>query len=112
MERMTGTSTLEGILVDWVRTRPTPEPHLPVAFLTKQQKAAELVRVQRARAMLTGREAELILGLAGDCPDDEDPKPGTPGARSRSWRLTEPEFPGVSEFFPAELAHALNLGRG
>ena len=30
----------------------------------------------------------------------------------RGWRKTDPQFPGVSEFFPDELAHALNLGRG
>ena len=30
----------------------------------------------------------------------------------QGWRTTDPEFPGVSEFFPDELAHVLNLGRG
>ena len=34
------------------------------------------------------------------------------GARSRTWRKTDPEFPGVSEFLPDELAHVINLGRG
>ena len=27
------------------------------------------------------------------------------------WRRSEPEFAGVSEFFTAEVAHALNLSR-
>jgi hypothetical protein len=51
-----------------------------------------------------------VLGLADDSPDDDDPAPGTPGARARSWK-PDPELPGVSEFFPAELAVVLNCGR-
>src|SRR3954452_8614940 len=108
---MAGQTLLEGVLVDWVRTQSAAEPRLPVAWLSKQQKAAELERIQRARAMTTAREAELILGLATDCPEDLDLPPDAPGA-GRSWRHTEPEFPGVSEFFPDEVAHAINLGRG
>src|SRR3954454_24672807 len=104
---MAGQTLLEGVLVDWVRTQSAAEPRLPVAWLSKQQKAAELER----RAMTTAREAELILGLATDCPDDMDLPPEAPGA-GRSWHHTEPEFPGVSEFFPDEVAHAINLGRG
>jgi len=106
-----GPTLLEGVLVDWVRIQPAAEPRLPVAWLSKQQKAAELERLQRARAMTTAREAELILGLAEDCPADMDLPPEAPGA-GRSWHRTEPEFPGVSEFFPDEVAHAINLGRG
>ena len=55
--------------------------------------------------------AELIRRLAELRPDVDDPAPGSPGARSRTWRKTEPEFAGVSEFFPDEVAHAINLGR-
>jgi hypothetical protein len=106
-----GQTLLEGVLVDWVRTQPAAEPRLPVAWLSKQQKAAELQRIQQARAMTTAREAELILGLADDCPEDMDLPPEAPGA-GRSWHHTEPEFTGVSEFFPDEVAHAINLGRG
>jgi hypothetical protein len=108
---MAGRTLLEGVLVDWVRTQPAAEPRLPVAWLSKEQKAAELQRIQRSRAMTTAREAELILGLAADCPEDMDLPPDAPGA-GRSWHHTEPEFTGVSEFFPDEVAHAINLGRG
>src|SRR3712207_4356111 len=55
-------------------------------------------------------EAELVLGLADDTPDDLDPAPGTPGARRGSW-APDGELPGVSEFFTAELAVVLNCGR-
>src|SRR4051794_32685716 len=99
---MAGQALLEGVLVDWVRTQPAAEPRLPVSWLSKQQKATELARLQRGRAMQTAREAELILGLAEDCPEELDLPPERPGAR-RSWRHTQPEFPGVSEFFPDEV---------
>src|SRR3954468_19536669 len=108
---MAGRSSIEGVLVDWVITRPTAEPRLPVAWLSKEQKAAALSRLQGDRARMTAYEADLILGLAADCPEDGDLPPDAPGARS-DWRQTEPEFPGVSEFFPDDLAHAINLGRG
>src|SRR4051812_42021231 len=108
---MAGQALLEGVLVDWVGTQPVAEPRLPVAWLSRQQKAAELAGIERSRAMRTAREAELILGLAEDCPEELDLPPEAPGAR-RDWRQTEPEFPGVSEFFPDEVAHAINLGRG
>src|SRR3954470_15193564 len=111
MQRIAGTSRVEGILVDWVRTQPAPEPRLPVGWLGDGEVAAELARIQRSRAMDTAREAELILPMAQLRPDTDDPPPGTPGARG-DWRTTEPEFPGVSEFFPAEVGHAINLGRG
>src|SRR4051794_22552461 len=108
---MAGQSSIEGVLVDWVITRPAAQPRLPVAWLSKAQKAAALSRLQGDRARTTAYEADLILGLAGDCPEDGDLPPDAPGAR-RNWRETEPEFPGVSEFFPDEVAHAINLGRG
>src|SRR4051812_36728182 len=108
---MAGRSSIEGVLVDWVIARPTAEPRLPVSWLSKEQKAAALSRLQADRARTTAYEADLILGLAEDCPEDGDLPPDAPGAR-RNWRTTEPEFPGVSEFFPDAVAHALNLGRG
>ncbi|WP_040338663.1 HNH endonuclease signature motif containing protein [Candidatus Blastococcus massiliensis] len=112
MQRMAGTSMVEGFLFDWVRTQPEPDPRLPVSWLDDEEVAAELGRIQRHRARETAREAELILRLAELRPDVDDPQPGTPGTRSRTWRKTDPEFAGVSEFFPDELAHAINLGRG
>ena len=108
---MAGSSVVEGMLVDWVRTRPTPEPRPPVAWLSPEEKAEELQRIQRNRARDAAREAELILGLAADRPDALDPPPGTPGARRGSWR-PDGELPGVSESFPAELSMVLNCGRG
>src|SRR3712207_4583750 len=60
--------------------------------------------------MTAAYEAELVLGLAGDSPDDDDPAPGTRGARCGSWK-PDPELPGVSDFFPAP-AMVLNCGRG
>jgi hypothetical protein len=109
---MSGSSTVEGLLVDWVLVQPGPDPRPPVWSLDDHGVAVELERIQRNRARETAREAELILRLAELRPDADDPPPGTGGARSRTWRKTDPEFPGVSEFFPDEVAHALNLGRG
>src|SRR3954466_2248957 len=111
MQRMAGTSTVEGLLVDWVRIRPTPEPRLPVSWLSAEEKAAELQRIQANRARDAAREAELILGLAADRPDELDPPPGSPGARRGSWK-PDGELPGVSDSFPAELSMVLNCGRG
>src|SRR4051812_5148174 len=108
---MAGSSVVEGMLVDWVRTRPTPEPRLPVSWLSDEEKAEELQRLQRNRARDAAREAELILALAADRPDELDPPPGTPGARRGSWR-PDGELPGVSDAFPAELSMVLNCGRG
>ena len=42
---------------------------LPVDLLTREQKAAELARVQARKAMDAAYEAELVLGLADDSPD-------------------------------------------
>src|SRR4051812_2726542 len=108
---MAGSSLVEGALVDWVRTRPTPEPRPPVGWMSAEEKAEELQRIQRTRAGDAAREAELILALAADRPDVLDPPPGTPGARRGSWR-PDGELPGVSNAFPAELSAVLNCGRG
>jgi hypothetical protein len=97
-----------GDLLDLLASRPLEFRRLPVGLLSREQKAAELARVQELRAVTAAYEAELVLGLADGSPDDDDPPPGTPGARS--WK-PDTELPGVSEFFPAELAVVLNCGR-
>jgi len=112
MQRTAGTSRVEDLVADWLRIQPEFGPRLPVSWLDAEDVAAELARIQRNRARDAAREADLILRLAELRPDVDDPRPGTPGARNRAWRKTDPEFPGVSEFFPDEVAHAINLGRG
>src|SRR4051794_15394091 len=112
MQRVTGTSRLEGFLVDWSQTMSEPELRLPASWLDEATVAEELGRIERNRARETAREAELIARLAQLRPDTDDPPAGAPGARRRGWRKTDPQFSGVSEFFPDELGHALNLGRG
>ncbi len=103
-------SPVERALAGVLLGRPVRVSRLPVGVLSREQKAAELARVQARKAMDAAYEAELVLGLADDSPDDDDPSPGTPGARSGSWQ-PDPELPGVSEFLPAELAVVLNTGR-
>ncbi|PWW21637.1 uncharacterized protein DUF222 [Geodermatophilus normandii] len=107
VQEVTG-SLVERALAGWLVEQPVRAQRLPVALLPRQQKAAELQRLQARKAMDAAYEAELILGLADDSPDDDDPPAGTPGARS--WK-PDPELPGVSEFFSAELAVILNCGR-
>ncbi|MGY1777633.1 DUF222 domain-containing protein, partial [Geodermatophilus sp. SYSU D00804] len=104
-------SPVEQALLDAVIELPAPFRRLPVALLSREQKAAELQRVAALKAMTAAYEAELVLGLADDTPADPDPAPGTPGARRGSW-APDAELPGVSEFFTAELALVLNIGRG
>jgi hypothetical protein len=101
---------VEGRLIDWMIDRPLDLPRLPVDWLSKEQKAAELQRVQGEKAAMAAYEAELICGLADDTPDSADPPPDHPGARGRGW-APDTELPGVSEFFPAELSMLLNCGR-
>lgn len=112
MQTLAGTSLVEGVAIDWVSAQPEAHLDLPAEWLDDEQVAAELARIERDRARQTAREAQLILRLAELRPDTDDPAPGTPGTRRRSWRKTDPEFSGVSEFFPDEVAHAINLGRG
>ena len=100
-------SPVERALAGWLVARPVALRRVPVALLSRQQKAAELQRVQALKARTAAYEAKLVLGLADDSPDDDDPVPGTSG----SWK-PDPELPGVSEFFPAELAVIVNCGRG
>src|SRR3954447_6483173 len=79
--------------------------------LSKEQSAARLELLQRKRARDAAEEAEFILRFAELCPDEEDPPPDHPGAKKTYWRAAA-EFAGVSEFFVAELALVLNVGRG
>ncbi len=76
----------------------------------EERVAARLQEVQRRRARDTAEEAELILALAGARPASADPQPGTPGARRTGWSGGDAGN-GISEFFTAELATVLNLGR-
>jgi hypothetical protein len=103
-------SPVERALVGCLLDRPAPFRRLPVALLSREQEAAELQRVAARKAMEAAYEAELVLGLADETPADDDPAPGTPGAKG-SW-APDTELPGVSEFFTAELAMVLNCGRG
>ncbi|WRL66632.1 hypothetical protein U6N30_15275 [Blastococcus brunescens] len=111
MQQTVDASPVEELLAGWLAVQPEPVSALPARLLDDERVAEELGRIQRNRAREAAREAELILRLAELRPDGEDPAPGTPGAR-RGWRRTDPEFAGVSEFFPDEVAHAINLGRG
>jgi len=103
-------SLMEGVLVDWALAQSADLPRLPVELLSREQKAAELRRLQARRAMDAAYEAELVLGLAADTPDTLDPPADQPGAQRGSW-APEPELPGVSQFFTSELAMVLNCGR-
>jgi hypothetical protein len=109
--RISGQSFFEGRLIDWMVDRPRDLPRLPVEWLSKEQIAEELQRLQARRAADAAYEAELIVGMAALTPDLLDPSPEHPGARSRGW-APDTDLPGVSEFFPAELAVVLNCGRG
>jgi hypothetical protein len=53
-----------GLLVDVVYPRPITEPRLPLSWLSEEDKAVELQRVQVRRARDAAYEAELIMGLA------------------------------------------------
>jgi Domain of unknown function (DUF222) len=111
MERTRARQSVEGLLLDRVLAAPPRDRRLPVGLLDREQKAAELQRVQARKAMLAAYEAELVLGLADDTPDTLDPPADHPGARTGSW-APDTELPGVSEFFVPELAVVLNCGRG
>jgi hypothetical protein len=111
MSRISGSSSVEGVLVDWSLDQPLSSSVLPVELLSREQAAAELVRVQQRKAMDAAYEADLVLRMAALSGDEHDPQPGTPGARSAGWRAGS-DVAGVSEFFAGELALVLNRGRG
>ncbi|SFU09709.1 hypothetical protein SAMN05660657_05642, partial [Geodermatophilus amargosae] len=79
-------SPVERALVACLLDRPVRAQRVPVALLSREQTGAELARLQARKAMDAAYEAELVLGLADDSPDDDDPAPGTPGAGTRSWK--------------------------
>ena len=111
MSPVEGPTPLEGRLLSLAVERPVLPRVLPVEWLSKAQAAGELQAVQRRRSVDAAYEAELILRMAELTPDDPDPDPDAPGGRRGGW-APDAEFPGVSEFFPAELAVVLNCGRG
>ncbi|SDE59469.1 hypothetical protein SAMN05660485_01219 [Blastococcus fimeti] len=98
----------EAGLVEWWLHQPPSVGRFPIELLASEEKALELQRVQARKAMDDAYEAELLLSLAADRPDTDDPPPGHPGARRRS--QCSP-VPGTSEFLPDEAAMVLNCGR-
>src|SRR4051812_10967900 len=111
MSRFSGSSRFEGVLIDWSLDQPVEPPRLPAELLSRKQATKELQRRQQRQAMDAAYEAELILRLADESPDDADPRPGTRGARRPGWAATR-DVVGVSEFFAAERALVLNRGGG
>src|SRR3954453_7964936 len=103
----TGGLSFEGLLIDAVWAHPKQPGEL-----SKVECAGRLQSIQRRRSQQTAKEAEVILRRAALTPDEKDPQPGTPGARSTQWRQTDPDFPGVSESLPDELGQVLQVGRG
>ncbi|WP_116451797.1 HNH endonuclease signature motif containing protein [Blastococcus litoris] len=101
-------SPIEGALVGLLLDQPPGVSRLPVALLSDVEKAAELQRLQARKAMDAAYEAELLMALAADRPDADDPPPGHPGARRRG---AGSPVPGTSEFLPDEVALVLNCSR-
>src|SRR4051812_44316716 len=58
--RVSGSTSVEGVLVDWVVRHPVTPSQLPVEWLSREQKAAELARLQAEKAARAAYEAELI----------------------------------------------------
>ena len=81
--------------------------------MTHTQKTQELQRVLRAESELAAFKAQLVVALAADRPESGDRRPGSPGAAAPEWARddVEEQLPGVSEFFPDELALVLNCTR-
>jgi hypothetical protein len=103
--------SLVAVTTDLVWEHRVAAPRLPVSWLSDEEKAVELQRVQQRRAQDTAYEAELIMGMAQQRPASADPQPDSRGARRPGWAV-DAAYDGVSEFFPAELSLVLNLGRG
>ncbi|KGH45951.1 HNH endonuclease [Modestobacter caceresii] len=99
------------LVVDLAWEHRVAAPRLPVGWLSDDEVAVELQRVQARRAADTAYEAELILQLAQHRPAEQDPSASAPGGRRPGWTVDE-AYDGVSEFFTAELSAVLNLGRG
>ncbi len=81
--------------------------------LTPAARTRELHRVVRAESALAAYKAQLVVALASDRSDADDRRPGSPGAAAPEWACdgVEEQLPGVSEFFPDELALVLNCSR-
>src|SRR4051812_5183412 len=103
----TGGLSFEGLLIDAVWARGTSPGEL-----SRGECARRLVATQRRQSMMAADDAATMLRMAALTPDEQDPQPGTLGARSTQWRQTDPDFPGVSESFPDELGQVLQVGRG
>jgi hypothetical protein len=101
-------SPLEGLLVDRLLALPPVVDRLPVEALSAAQAAEELQRVQARKAMDAAYEAALLMALAGQRPETDDPPPGHPGARRRGGGSP---VPGTSEFLPDEVALVLSCSR-
>ncbi|SDE73632.1 protein of unknown function [Blastococcus fimeti] len=97
-------SSLEGVLLE---LSPAVE-HMPADRLSAEEATRALGLLQARKARDDAREAELLMSLAADRPDTDDPPPGHPGARRRSQGSP---VPGTSEFLPDEAAMVLNCGR-
>ncbi len=80
MTGIRGQRSVEGLLVDWSVAQPLPDRGVPVALLTRAQKAAELQRVQELESALAAYKIELVAGFAADRPASLDRRPGEPGA--------------------------------
>src|SRR3954447_21364904 len=83
----------------------------PLSSHTDEELADRLQEKERQRSRDVAEETELILALAGQRHASADPPPDHPGARRPGW-TPEAASGEVSEFFTAELATVLNLGRG
>jgi hypothetical protein len=86
---------------------------MPVTHRTPEEKARELQRIAHAESRLAAYRVELVAGFAADRTDADDPRPGSVGAASPEWApdRDDDRLPGVSEFFPDELALVLNCSR-
>jgi hypothetical protein len=85
---------------------------MSVTTLTPDDKALELERIAQVEGQLAAYKAELVAAFARDRTDAGDRPAGAPGAAAPEWTPDgENRLPGVSEFFPDEIAMILNCSR-